>query len=179
MLHVATAQGGPTHPACERAGLPASLPALSPFKQRPVCLQELWALLSSANQQASGIPEKILNEELEKQRLRHEAQQALQVDLSCSQGAWCLLVLAECFKRLHQEAYSCIPQNISVLGATRRVCTCVTVFVSESRHLQFAPPISEPAPLGMRCIAQPSAPPDPALNRACWLPWLKAFGNAG
>ena len=41
--------------------------------------QELWTLLSSACEQASGIPKKILDDKAEELRIKNEAQKAIQV----------------------------------------------------------------------------------------------------
>ena len=41
--------------------------------------QELWTLLASASEQASGIPKKILDDKAEELRIKNEAQKAIQV----------------------------------------------------------------------------------------------------
>lgn len=47
--------------------------------------QELWTLLASASEQASGIPKKILDDKAEELRIKNEAQKAIQVIKSCMQ----------------------------------------------------------------------------------------------
>ena len=44
--------------------------------------QELWTLLASACEQASGIPKKILDDKAEELRIKNEAQKAIQVSSS-------------------------------------------------------------------------------------------------
>ena len=43
--------------------------------------QELWTLLNSACEQASGIPKKILDDKAEELRIKNEAQKAIQVSM--------------------------------------------------------------------------------------------------
>ena len=52
--------------------------------------QELWTLLSSACETASGIPQKILDDKAEELRIKNEAQKAIQVSMLGSRQASCV-----------------------------------------------------------------------------------------
>lgn len=67
--------------------------------------QELWTLLASACEQASGIPKKILEDKAEELRIKNEAQKAIQVGMqghsttqcTCLQPTCCSLVFIVLF----------------------------------------------------------------------------------